>query len=188
MSACGKPVKRLAASAPSPLIAAHARLQFLVRVVVRALAHDMRQHRHIAPGHHRPHLAAHRLHEDFAGALGGVVGVDMRVGAVAGDDRRVGDHRLVEVGVHVVGDRDRGFRVDRADAAQQFALAVFEALGDHRAVQVEHDAVEAAFGDGVADDPGDVLVGGVIDRAATAARRRRSAGRFRRPSRSARSR
>ena len=36
-------------------------------------------------------------------------------------------------------------RVDRADAAQQFALAVLEALGDHRAVQIEHDAVKAAL-------------------------------------------
>jgi len=35
-------------------------------------------------------------------------------------------------------------------------------------VQVEHDPVVTAFGDGVADDAGDVLEGGIIDRALVA--------------------
>jgi hypothetical protein len=143
-------------------------LQFPVRVVVRALPHDMRQHRDIAPGHHRPDLAAHRREQDLAGALGGVVGVDMRVGAIAGHHRRVVDDRVVEVGVHVERHRDRRRRVDRADAAQQFPLTVFQALGDHRAVQIEHDAVIAAglapLGDRLADHAGHVLEGRVIDR------------------------
>src|SRR5204862_6281077 len=69
-------------------------------------------------------------------------------------------------------DRNRGLRVDRADAAQQFALAVLEALGDHRAVQIEEHAVIAAFRDGVANDVRYVLVSGVLDRA----RRRRGGG------------
>jgi hypothetical protein len=149
-----------------------ARLQFPVRMVVRALPHDMRQHRRIAPRHDRPYLAAHGPQQDLAGAPGGVVGVDMGIGAIAGDDRRVRDHRVVKVGVHVVGDGDRGPGVDRADAAQQFALAVFEAVGDHRAVQVEHDAVEPALANRLADHAGDVFVGGVLDRAA----RRRAGG------------
>ena len=96
----------------------------------------------------------------------------MRVGAVAGDDRRVVDDRVVEVGVHVERHGDRRVGIDRADAAQEFALAVLEALGHHRAVQVEHDAVETALSDGVADDAGDVLEGGILDRAA----RRRAGG------------
>jgi len=149
-----------------------ARLQFLVRVIVRALAHDMRQHRHIAPRHDWPHLTAHRPQQDLAGALRGVVGVDMRVGAVAGDDRRILDHRVVKIGVHVERDRNRGLRVDRADAAQQFALAILEALGDHCAVQIEEHAVIAAFRNSITDHCGDVLVGAILDRA----RRRRRGG------------
>ena len=132
----------------------------------------MRQHRHIAPRHDWPHLTAHRPQQDLAGALRGVVGVDMRVGAVAGDDRRILDHRVVKIGVHVERDRNRGLRVDRADAAQQLALAVLEAFGDHRAMQIEEHTVIAAFRDGVANDVCYVLVSGVLDRA----RRRRGGG------------
>jgi len=51
--------------------------------------------------------AAHRLQQDFAGAFGRVVGVDMRVGAVAGHDCRVIDDRIVEVGVMSERDGDR---------------------------------------------------------------------------------
>jgi hypothetical protein len=144
----------------------------MVRVVVRALAHHMRQHRHIAPGHHRPRLAAHRLEQDFAGPLGGVVSVDMRVGAVTGHHRRVVDDRVVQVGMHVErhGDRRRG--IDGANAAQQLAFTVLTAFGHHRAVQVEHDAVIAALCHGIADHAGDVLEGGIVDRSA----RRRPGG------------
>ena len=133
------------------------------------------------------HLAADRPQQDLAGALRGLVGVDMRIGAVAGDHRRVVDHRRRRGWRACRGDRDRRLRIDRADAAQEFALAVLQALGDHRAVQVEHDAVEAALRDGLADAVGDVLEGRVLDRARSAARRRRSAARSR-PSRARRDR
>ena len=59
-----------------------------------------------------------------------------------------------------------------ARSREELALAVLEALGDHRAVQIEHDAVEAAARHRLADRVGDVLVGGVLDRAA----RRRAGG------------
>ncbi len=132
----------------------------------------MRQHRRVAPGHHRPDLAAHRREEDLAGAFGGVVGIDMRIGAIAGHHRRVVDDRVIEVGVHVERHRDRRRRVDRADPAQQLPLAVLEAFRDHRAVQIEHDAVIAALAHRLADCPGHLLIGGVLDRAA----RRRPGG------------
>ena len=96
----------------------------------------------------------------------------MRVGAVAGDDCGVVDDRVVEVCVHVERHGDRGVGIDRADAAQELALAVLETLGHHRTVQVEHDAVETAPCDGVADNAGHVLEGGILDRTA----RRRTGG------------
>src|SRR5207248_9220376 len=56
--------------------------------------------------------------------------------------------------------------------SEKLALAVLEALGDHRAVQVEHNAVETAARGRLTDRVGDVRVGGVVDRTA----RRRPGG------------
>ena len=65
---------------------------------------------------------------------------------------------------------------------KQLALAVLEALGDHRAVQIEHDAVEPAFRDRVADDRRGACARRRRPRPGrSAARRRRSATRSRRP-------
>ena len=132
----------------------------------------MRQHRVVAPGHDRPHLAAHRPQQDLAGEPGRLIGVDMRIGTVAGDDRRVGDDIVIEVRVHIERDRDRRFGRDCPQPLQELALAVFKALRHHRAMQVEQDAVEPAlFGRG-ADRIGDVGIGRLLDRAA----RRRAGG------------
>ena len=90
----------------------------------------------------------------------------MRVGAIAGDDGRIGDHRVVEIGVHVERHGDRGFGVDRAQPLQEFSLAILQALGDHRTVQIEHDAVKSAARRRLADRLGNVFIGGVLDRAA----------------------
>ncbi len=147
-------------------------LQFLVRMVVGALPHDMGQHRHIAPRHHRPYLAADRAQQDFARKLGGFVGVDVRIGAVSGDHGRIGDDLIVEIGVHIERHGDRGLGVDRAQPFEKLALAILQAFGDHGAVQIEHDAVEAAAGHRFADRVGDVGIGGVLDRTA----RRRPGG------------
>ena len=132
----------------------------------------MRQHRHVAPGHDRPDLAADRPQQDFAGEPRRLVSVDMRIGAVAGNHRRVGDDLVIKIGVHVERDRDRGHRVDRAQPLQELSLAILQALRDHGAVQVEHDAVEPALCRRGADPLGDLGIGGVLDRAA----RRRSGG------------
>ena len=69
-----------------------ARLQRAVGLVGRALAHHVRQHRHVAPGGGR--LAPRPLimrDQRSAGAPAGAVHVDVRIGLVAGDD--VGMHR-----------------------------------------------------------------------------------------------
>ena len=98
--------------------AAH-RLQLLVRIGVRALAHDVRQHRRAAPGRDgrapRPsaRAAARGRRAPPVSCL-----VDVRIGVVAGGHRRRQHHVVVDVGVHVVGDGDRRLRVDRADAAR----------------------------------------------------------------------
>ena len=49
-------------------------------------------------------------------------------------------------------------------AAQQLALAVLQALGNHRAVQIEHDAVKAALRHRLADRVSNVREGGILDR------------------------
>jgi hypothetical protein len=74
-------------------------------------------------------------------------------------------HLRRQIGVIVEACDDRHPVADEgAGAAQQFALAVFVMLGDHRAVQIEIDAVERPcrrqiFKDGA----GDLLVGIAID-------------------------
>ena len=109
MSACGKPVNRLAASAPSLSIAAQRACNSLFGWSSEPCRMTCGSIGTLPQAITGLHLAAHRPQQDLAGALGGVVGVDMRVGAVAGDDRRVVDDRVVEVGVHVErhGDRRR---------------------------------------------------------------------------------
>jgi hypothetical protein len=141
-------------------------LQFLVRMVIGALPHDMRQHWHIAPRHDRLHLAADRAQQNLAGEPSSLVRVDMRIGAVAGHDRRIRDNLVIEVGVHIERDGDRRLRIDRAQPFQELPLAVLEALGDHRAVQIEHDAVEPAARDRLANRVGNVHIGIVLHGAA----------------------
>jgi len=126
------------------------RLQRRVRVVIGALAHDMRQHRPVAPRHGRAHLALHHAEERLAGAHPGLVIVDMRIGLIAGQDIGVGDDLGIEVGVHVERHGDRGFRRDLAQPREQSPLAILEMLGHHRAVKIEEDRI-AALGDGAAD-------------------------------------
>jgi hypothetical protein len=141
------------------------RLQFAVGRVVRALAHHMRQHRPPAEGQHRLGAVGQQRQHGPAGALAGLVDVDMRVGLVAGDHRAAFGHAVVEVGVHVECHADRHAGRDGADAAQQFAFAVLVGLRHHRAVQVQQHRV-AALGHGRADALGDVLEGGVVHQAA----------------------
>ena len=103
-------------------------------------------------------------HQRAAGAARGVGHVDMRVGAVAGDDRGALDHRVGHLGVEIERDRDRHVGGDLADAVQQLAFAVVVVLGDHGAVQGQQDGV-AALLDLVDDRRRHLLVGGLGDQA-----------------------
>ena len=96
------------------------------------------------------------------GALGRLPHVDVRIGAIAGDDRGVVDHRRRHVRVEVEPDGDRQSRRHRADAPQQLALAVVQVLGHHRAVQREERRVAPAP-DRADDRLAHVLVGGALD-------------------------
>jgi hypothetical protein len=127
MSALGKPTNTEAASAPCLLDLAAAGLQLAVGRVVAALAHHVRQHRALAPGHGRPRAAGQLRQDGAPGAQAGLEHVDMRVGLVAGDHGRVLGHGRVQVGVHVQRHAD-GHLVPsmRAHAAQQFAFAVLD--------------------------------------------------------------
>jgi hypothetical protein len=83
--------------------------------------------------------------EQFGGAAAGDRHVDMRIGAVADHRAGVPHHLRRHVGVEVEAADDRQRLADQpADAAQQLALAVLVMRRDHRAVQVEIDAVERA--------------------------------------------
>ncbi len=94
----------------------------------------------------RPALAQQSV-EQRGGAAAGRRHVDMRIGAVADHRAGVLDHRRGHVGMVVEAGHDRQPVADqRADAAQQFALAVVVVLGDHRAVQVEIDPVDFSLG------------------------------------------
>ena len=145
-------------------------LQGLVGRLMRALRHHMGKHRHIAPRHHGARLAPDRLHEKRAGAARRLRHVGVRIKVIAGDDRRKLDDVLIDIGVHVERDGDRHLRVDGTNAAQELALAILHMLGDHRAVKIEHQAVEAAFRDRIRDRLG----AGLISRALHGSARRRA--------------
>ena len=69
--------------------------------------------------------------------------VDMRIGAIG--DQRVGmlDHLGRDIGVQVEADDQWQVLADHpAHASQNFAFAVVEMFGHHRAMQVEIDRVE----------------------------------------------
>ncbi len=173
ISAWEKPTKSAAESAlPSFSHRAAFSCKVLVRRLMRPFRHHMGEHRHIGPGHHRARLAPDRLDEERAGATRRLGHVGVRIKVVAGDDRRELDDVVVDIGVHVERERDRHLGVDGADAAQQLALAILHMLGDHRAVQIEHQAVEAAFGNRVRDRLGAGLIGRALHGSARRGARR----------------
>ena len=86
-----------------------------------------------------------RFFQEPGRACAGGGHVDVRVRAIGDQPVGVLDHRARHVGVQVEARHHRNFRPDdAAHARQQFAFAIVEVLGDHRAVQVEVDAVDAA--------------------------------------------
>ena len=97
-----------------------------------------------------------------AGALGRLAHVDVRIGAIAGDDGGVVDHRRRHVRVEVEPDGDRQPRRHGADPPKQLPFAVVQMLGHHRAVQREERRV-AAVPDRAHDRVAHVLVGRPLD-------------------------
>ncbi len=105
--------------------------------VLRCVAHDRGEQRQPAPRHDRFDLAGERAHHDVAGQFADVVHVDVRVGFVAGDDRRVVDQLGREVSVIVERHGDGKVGRDRAQSLDDFALRIVAVLDHHCAVQVE---------------------------------------------------
>ena len=95
------------------------------------------------------------------GSLARLPHVHVGVGAVAGHHRGVLDHGRGHVRVEVEAHRDGQARGDRADPAQELALAVVEVLGDHGPVKREEGRVAAAA-DRAHDGVRHVLVGALL--------------------------
>jgi hypothetical protein len=71
--------------------------------------------------------------------------VDVRIGAIGDETVRVFQHRARDIRMQVEARDDRHARTDdSADTREDLAFAVVEMLGDHRAMQVEIDAVDRA--------------------------------------------
>ena len=97
----------------------------------------------------------------FRGGATGVGHVDMRIGAIG--NQRVGmlHHLRRDVGVQVEADHQRQVLADHlANAGKDFSFAVVDMFRDHRAMQIEIDAVDGAGGfDAIDDGLGDALIG-----------------------------
>ncbi|SUW10539.1 Uncharacterised protein [Bordetella bronchiseptica] len=143
-----------------------ARLQRFVGFGMRALAHDVRQHRLVGPAHDGLDLAAQRAGDGVGRAQPGGADIDVRIGVKARDDGSVAHDVVVDVGVHVQRHAHRDGRGDVAQAAQQIAFGVFHAFGHHGAVQVQQDGVEAAAARLVQHQAAQALVRGAVGRRA----------------------
>ena len=143
-----------------------ARLQLAVRRIVAALAHHVRQHRPAAPGHGRARPARQQVEQGPAGAQPGLVHVDVRIGLVAGDHGRVAGAAVVQVGVHVEGDADRHARArwrgSGAAARLRRPRATSVTIAPCRSSRTPSQPAATA----AQMLSGDVLEGGVVDRAA----------------------
>ena len=92
--------------------------------------------------------------------LHGLADVDMRGGAVGGEDVEGVDDPLADIAVQVVAGGDRAVGADdRADGGDPVALGVVHALDVHRAVHGEIEAVERQGGAEAVEELG--LEGGV---------------------------
>ena len=129
----------------------------LHRLMQRCLVQHVRHQWQHPPRDDRFDLTGKRSQERAPGALGGLVGIDVRVGAEAGHHGGVPAEfrRHAEVEIERHGDRDVG--IDGADATQQLALGIVVTVGDHRAVEAEEHGVCTGC-NGVGDAPGHRLV------------------------------
>ena len=92
-------------------------------------------------------LGAEQQRQMLRGGAAGVGHVDMRIGAIG--DQRVGmlNHFGRHVGVQIEAGHQRHLLADHlAHAAQDFAFAVVEMFGHHRAMQIEIDGIERPSG------------------------------------------
>jgi hypothetical protein len=108
---------------------------------------------------------AQQQREMSRGGAAGVGHVDMGIGAIGNQRVGVFDHFGRHIGVQVEADHERQVLADRlANAGKDFTFAVVEMFCDHRAVQIEIDAVDGAGGlDAVDDGLGDALIGVLCD-------------------------
>ena len=98
--------------------------------------------------------------------------------------RGVAHHRRGDVGVEIERDADGSPWADLlAHGREQIALAVVDALGDHRAVQIQQDAVEPARRAQVCADPRLRVLVEVLGHASGGRRRRRERGKQHEPTR-----
>ena len=125
-------------------------LDFLVGGIQAGLTHHVRQHRTMAVGHDRPCFSFQHRENRPRGTRASLVHVDVRVGLVAGDHRRLIAHRREQVGMHVERDADRHPRRDPANAREQFSFAVVMRARHHRSMKVEQYRV-ATLGNRVHD-------------------------------------
>ncbi len=89
----------------------------------------------------------------------------MGIGAVGNECIRIFHHLRRHVGMKIEADDQRQLLADHlAHARENFALAVVEMFGDHRAVQIEIDGVDRAGGlDAIDDHFGDAFIGILCD-------------------------
>ena len=182
MSACGKPTKKLAHSAPCRFHLARARLDFLVRGIAAGLAHHVRQHRPMAARHRRLDLALQHAQEAARPAR--ARSRTCRRAGRSGSRRSPSRARpSPETGWCACRARRRSARPARpCGCARSSSPSPSScAARHHRAVQVEQHRV-AALRDRVADArPPSSSIGVVVHRRARRGACRRSGSRSRRP-------
>ena len=125
----------------------------------------------VEPVEHRPprndglraHLALHRAFEQMGALPGAFVLVDMRIGAEGNQGAGIVGHGLRHVGVQVERHDDRHVGPEpSAQARQQLALAILVGVDDHRAMQVQQDAVDRTLTLDRREDHAADLLEGVI--------------------------
>ena len=127
------------------LEAAHQVVQTLAGFDERALRRNAGEEIEGVKGLVEAFAGADQAHQQAGGARAGFGHVHMGIGAV--DRQRIGvfDHGPGDVGMQVETGHHRHRRAhDFTHPAQQLAFAIVVMLGDHRTVQVEINAIEAA--------------------------------------------
>ena len=119
---------------------------------VGAAAQRVRDHRQAPPCEYGVRAAGQLVEQQAACVLTRLVHVDVGIGLEADGNVRQVDELLREVAVQVQRHGNGNIGHHRAQAFEQIALTVVAVLGDHRAVQVEHQRIapRRSRNDGVA--------------------------------------